>query len=122
MKDASSRLIEGAKRTGAQAKRGRQMLPPQAGATATPLAARIGQFLPRLERGIGQAFRRVIQGALVPAGAKLLSLFEPPPQIIPRYQAGKPVEFGRKIRLDEVEGGLITGSRIVEPGGGQDQP
>jgi IS5 family transposase len=121
-KDAYSRLIEVAKRTGAQAKRVRELLQPQAGAKATRLAARIGAFLPRLERGIGQAFRRVIQGESVPAGEKLLSLFEPHTQIIPRYKAGKPVEFGRKIRLDEVEGGIITGYRIVEQGGGQDQP
>src|SRR5262249_15784781 len=32
------------------------------------------------------------------------------------------VEFGRKIRLDEVEGGLITGYAVLEHAGGQDQP
>ena len=37
-------------------------------------------------------------------------------------EAGKEVEFGRKIRLDEVEGGIITGYAILERGGGQDQP
>ena len=42
--------------------------------------------------------------------------------IIPRFQAGKPVEFGRKIRIDETEGGIITGYAILEQGGGQDQP
>ena len=55
-------------------------------------------------------------------GEKLLSLFEPHTQVIPRFKAGKPVEFGRKLRLDEVEGGIITGYAVLEQGGGQDQP
>ena len=58
----------------------------------------------------------------MPASEKLLSLFEPHTQVIPRFKAGKPVEFGRKLRLDEVEGGIITGYAILEQGGGQDQP
>ena len=58
----------------------------------------------------------------MPAKDKLLSLFEPHTQIIPRFKAGKPVEFGRKLRLDEVEGGIISGYAILEQGGGQDQP
>ena len=58
----------------------------------------------------------------MPAAEKLLSLFEVHTQVIPRFKAGKPVEFGRKIRLDEVEGGIITGYAVLERGGGQDQP
>ena len=67
------------------------------------------ELLPRLEQAIAQAERRVLGDEPVPAGEKLLSLFEPHTQVIPRFKAGKPVEFGRKIRLDEVEGGIITG-------------
>ena len=37
-----------------------------------------------------------------------MSLFEPHTRVIPRFKAGKPAEFGRKLRLGEVEGGLIT--------------
>ena len=58
----------------------------------------------------------------VPSAEKLVSLFEPHTQVIPRFKAGKPAEFGRKLRLDEVEGGLITGYAVLEQGGGQDQP
>jgi IS5 family transposase len=74
-----------------------------------------------LVQGIAQASLRVLQGQAVPAGEKVLSLFEPHTQIIPRFKAGKPVEFGRKIRLDEVEGGIVTGYAILGPGGGPDQ-
>jgi IS5 family transposase len=52
----------------------------------------------------------------------LLSLSEPHTPVIPRFKAGKAVEFGRKVRLDEVEGGIITGYSVLEKGGGQDQP
>jgi general secretion pathway protein A len=57
----------------------------------------------------------------VPADEKVLSLFEPHTQVVPRFKAGKPVEFGRKIRLDEIEGGIITsagpGRRTRRPNG-----
>jgi IS5 family transposase len=49
-------------------------------------------------------------------------VFEPHTQVIPRFKAGKPAEFGRKVRPDEVEGGLITGFAVLPQGGGQDRP
>jgi len=122
LKHAYGRLIETAKRTGSQARRVLEVLTRSADQKARRLAEQMGQFLPRLQQGIQQATRRVLRGEAVPAGEKLLSLFEPHTQIVPRFKAGKPVEFGRKLRLDEVEGGLVTGDRILEQGGGQDQP
>jgi IS5 family transposase len=122
LKTAYGRLIDTAQRTGAQARRvlealARKMKPP-----AQRLAQRIGTIRPLLMQGIRQASRRVLEGQAVPAGEKVLSLFEPHTQIIPRHKAGKDVEFGRKLRLDEVEGGIITGYQILDRGGGQDQP
>lgn len=64
----------------------------------------------------------MLEGAAVPAQEKLLSLFEPHTQIIPRYKAGKAVEFCRKIQLVETEGGIVTGYQTLPQGGGQDQP
>ncbi|MDX1523788.1 MAG: ISNCY family transposase, partial [Anaerolineae bacterium] len=58
--------------------------------------------------------RRVILGQSVPASDKLVSLFEPHTAIIRR---GKPAphdtEFGRKVWLDEVEGGIISDYRVL---------
>jgi IS5 family transposase len=123
LKAAYGRLIATAKRTGAQGRRVLEALRERAeGPKARRLAARLEELLPRLKRGIGQAERRVLQEDPVPAPEKLLSLFEVHTQVIPRFKAGRPVEFGRKIRLDEVEGGIITGYRVLEKGGGQDQP
>src|SRR5512135_1037909 len=122
MKTAYEHLIHTAKRTGNQARRVLEVLQRRTKRPAQRLAQRIGTFLPLLIQGIQQASRRVLEGQAVPASEKVLSLFEPHTQIIPRHKAGTPVEFGRKIRLDEVEGGIITGYAILEQGGGQDQP
>jgi IS5 family transposase len=123
LKAAYGRLIATVKRTAAQGKRVLAAIRERADSPkATQLAERLGEILPRLKRGIRQAERRVLEDDPVPAGEKILSLFEPHTQVVPRFKAGKAVEFGRKIRLDEVEGGLITGYAVLEQGGGQDQP
>lgn len=71
-----------------------------------------------VDQAIDQAKRRVVEEQVVPATEKLLSLFEPHTRIIVRKKAGKPVEFGRKLFLDEVDGGIISRYTIlrgVEP-------
>src|SRR5512142_1231037 len=90
---AYGRLIATAKRTAAQGRRVLKVVQeridePQAGR----LAARLAEVLPRLKQGIRQAERRVLKGESVPADEKLLSLFEPHTQVIPRFKAGKAVE------------------------------
>jgi IS5 family transposase len=122
LKAAYGRLIDTAKRTGAQARRVAEVLQRQTKRPAQRLARRIGTILPLLMQGIQQASRRVLEGRAVPASEKLLSLFEPHTQIVPRFKPGTPVEFGRKLRLDEVEGGIVAGYQILDRGGGQDQP
>src|SRR6516165_531826 len=123
LKAAYGRLIATAKRTAAQGKRVLKAVQERAdGAKARRLAERFAEVLPRLKQGIRQAERRVLKEDPVPAGEKLLSLFEPHTQGVPRFKAGKPAEFGRKVRLDEVEGGIITGYAVLEQAGGQDQP
>jgi transposase, IS5 family len=122
LKAAYGRLVATAKRTGAQ---GRRVLEALRGRGDDPgasrLAGRLAEVLPRLAQGIKQAERRVIEGDPVPSGEELVSLFEPHTQVIPRFKAGKPAEFGRELRLDEAEGGIIVGYRVLEEGGGQDR-
>jgi transposase, IS5 family len=122
LKAAYGRLIDTAKHTAAQARRVLEVLARRTKPPTQRLAQRIGMVLPLLVQGIQQASRRVLGGKAVPAPEKLLSLFEPHTQIIPRFKAGQPVEFGRKLRLDEVEGGIVSGYAVLEQGGGQDQP
>lgn len=122
LKAAYGRLVAIGKRAGAQ---GRRVLEALRGHGDDPgarrLAERLEEVLPRLKRATRQAERRVLEGDPVPSGEKLVSLFEPHTQVIPRFKAGKPAEFGRKLRLDEVEGGIIVGYKVLERGGGQDQ-
>jgi len=71
-------------------------------------------FLPRVEQVLSQTIRRVFEGERVPAREKIVSLFEPHTNIIRRQKAGKPVEFGHKVWLDEVDGGIVTHWRVLE--------
>ena len=71
-------------------------------------------FIPRVEQALDQTVRRVFQDEKVPAQEKIVSLFEPHTAIIRRQKAGKPTEFGRKIWLDEVDGGIVTRWRVLE--------
>ena len=71
-------------------------------------------FIPRAEQVIDQTIRRVFQDEKVPAEDKIVSIFEPHTAIIRRGKAGKPVEYGRKVWLDEVEGGLITRWEVLD--------
>jgi len=80
---------------------------------AERLVAHVEPLLPLVQRVIFQARSRVLQGKQVAASDKVLSLFEPQTRIIPRHKGGAPVEFGRQVELDEVEGGIITRYEIL---------
>jgi IS5 family transposase len=70
-------------------------------------------FVPLVEQILNQACRRVFAGESVPAAQKLVSLFEPHTQIIRRGKLQQPTEFGRKIWLDEVDGGIISRYQVL---------
>lgn len=78
------------------------------------LTEKFEHFLPLVEQGIVQATRRVLEGEQVPAAEKILSLFEEHTQIITRQKMGKPREFGRKVLIDEVDGGIISRYEVLE--------
>jgi transposase, IS5 family len=121
MAAAYERLVAMGKRTLAQGKRVRAALASARSASAQRLVRQLDAVLPLLERAAVQAKRRVLEGEAVPAKEKLLSLFEPHTQLIVRNKAGKRVEFGRKVWLEEVEGGIVEGWRVL-PEPGQDYP
>jgi transposase, IS5 family len=84
------------------------------GALVTSPPEGLEHFVPLVEQGIAQATRRVLHDEQVPAQQKILSLFEEHTQIITRQKMGKPREFGRKILIDEVDGGIISRYEILE--------
>jgi IS5 family transposase len=111
------RLIGLTKQSTRQARRVATALKERTEQGAARLAGQLDQVLPLVEQVIDQATRRVLQGETVPAKEKLVSLFEPATQIIKRQKPGTPVEFGRKLYLEEVEGGIVSGYRVLdEPG------
>jgi transposase, IS5 family len=121
MKSAYTRLIRIAQQSCRQAERVRTVLAEQTGAAAQRLGEQFRHFLPLVGQAIGQATQRVLHGESVPAAAKLLSLFEPHTQVIQRHKPGHAVEFGRKLWLDEVDGGIVSRYVVLDQPG-QDQP
>jgi IS5 family transposase len=70
-------------------------------------------MVPRVAQVIEQTTRRVRHGETVPAPEKVVSLFEPHTAILRKGKPGKPGESGRVLWLEEVEGGIITRSRLL---------
>jgi IS5 family transposase len=114
LKQAYGQLIQIAKASRAQAARALTALHDHAAGQAQPLVERFQHFLPLLDQAIEQATRRVLRGEPVPSEEKLVSLFEPHTQVIRRHKAGKPTEFGRKVLLGEVEGGIVSQYAILD--------
>jgi transposase, IS5 family len=81
---------------------------------AKRLAQLLETFLPRTEQVIDQTTRRILQGEQVPASEKIVSLFEEHANIIRRGKESRPVEYGHKVWLNEVEGGLVSHYRILD--------
>jgi transposase, IS5 family len=81
---------------------------------AKKLSEILETFIPRAEQVVSQAMRRVFQGEKVPASEKIVSLFEPHTDIIRRNKARKPTEYGHKVWLDEVDGGIVTRWQVLE--------
>jgi transposase, IS5 family len=75
----------------------------------------IGQlrhFLPLVEQVITQTKQRVLGGDSNAEG-KVLSLFETHTEVIRKGKAHKPNEFGRLVRIDEVENGIVSGYQVL---------
>jgi IS5 family transposase len=121
LKAAYTRLVEIAQQSGRQAERVWAVLAEQSAPAAQRLVQQFSHFLPLVGQAIQQATRRVLRGEPVPATEKLLSLFEPHTQVIQRHKPGRAVEFGRKLWLDEVDGGIVSRYVILDQPG-QDQP
>ena len=65
-------------------------------------------------RVIDQATRRVLCGEQVPNDEKLFSIFEPHTELLKRGKAGKPIEFGHMMQIQQVPGKFITDYDVFE--------
>ena len=71
------------------------------------LEAQLSHFTPLVRKVIAQTEARVFGGDHHFEG-KILSLFEEHTAAIRKGKAHKPTEFGRLVRVDEVEGGVVS--------------
>jgi IS5 family transposase len=115
------RLIRIAQQSQSQAQRVAEALQRMSVPAEQRLHQQFEEVLLLMEQVIYQTERRVIHDEKLSAREKIVSLFEPHTEIIKRQKAGKAVEFGRKLWLEEVEGGIVSGYRVLEEPGQDDR-
>jgi IS5 family transposase len=118
MRNAYQRLIGVAEATLRQARLVRDRLAETPNQGAFGLARQIEHFLPLVGQVASQARRRVLLGEAVAAGEKVISIFEPHTTILPK--PGRETKFGRKVWIDEVDGGIVSGYRVLAGNPGDD--
>jgi transposase, IS5 family len=107
-------LLEMTRKTVASARHIQKQLHEMQEQKAKRLRQILETFLPRAEQVIDQTTRRILQGEQVPASEKIVSLFEEHTDIICRGKESRPVEYGHKVWLNEVEGGLVSHYRMLD--------
>jgi len=75
--------------------------------------ARVRHFVPLIERVMDQTTRRVFNGELVPAGEKIVSIFEEHTDII--VKRDREIQYGHKLNLSTGRSGLILDA-VIEAG------
>jgi IS5 family transposase len=63
---------------------------------------------------LSQARRRVLKGESVPNHEKIFSIFESHTELLKRGKAGKPIEFGHMIQIQQVDEKFITDYAVYE--------
>ena len=106
-------LLEMTQKTVAAARQTQKQLSKTGEQTAKRWEQLLETFIPPTEQVIDQTTRRILHGEQVPASEKIVSLFEEHTDIIRRGKESRPVEYGHKLWLNEVEGGLVSHYRIL---------
>jgi transposase, IS5 family len=88
-------------------KEGQLVARPEAFIKVLAAEASLKHYLPLVKKVITQSQARIFQGQ-TRHPEKILSLFEPHSVVIRKGKADKPNEFGRLVRIDEVENGVVS--------------
>ena len=112
-KQAYSQLIDLTKASLKQAQKGQNLLTHLNSKKSEKLRQKWAIFRPRIEQVIEQTSRRVFKQEKVAAAEKIVSIFEVHTAIICRGKINLDVEFGRKVWLDELDGGIVSNYRIL---------
>jgi len=107
-------LLEMTHQTVEQAQKTLEQLHSGSGESVQRLAKTLETFIPLAEKVMDQTKRRVFEKEAVPAQEKIVSIFEPHSDIIVRGKDAHPVEYGHKIWLNEVDGGIISHYRTLD--------
>jgi IS5 family transposase len=107
-------LVELTQQTVEEAQQALTLLQQQTDQAAQRLTRTLQTFIPRAEQVIDQTIRRVFQEERVPAQQKIVSLFEAHSDIIVRGKETRPVEYGHKVWLNEIDGGIVSHYRVLE--------
>lgn len=107
------KLIATTHATRAALQQAAQWLVEVAGIAAGRWRARVDHYLPLVARVLDQSERRVLHGQAMPAGKKLVSLFEPHADII--VKGVRDVQYGHKLNLVTGKSGLIL-DLVIEAG------
>jgi IS5 family transposase len=121
MRDAYEHLLETTQAMLEQARQVKTVLKEQTSKSAHSVIETLDTFIPRVEQVLDQTVRRVVRGEAVPAGEKIVSLFEPHTAIIRKGKIANATEFGRVVWLDEVEGGIISRYDVLEGNPAEEQ-
>jgi len=108
------KLMEMTEKTIDWAVQTQKQLQKQSERSAKRLVKTLNHFIPLARQVIQQTTRRILKGEQVPAKEKIVSIFEEHTDIVVRGKEAKPVEYGHKIWLNEVEGGLVSHYRILD--------
>ena len=108
------RLLEITRTSLRQTETVQHLLATRTGEATERVRAQVEHFVALVRQVCAQTERRVLDGEAVPAADKLVSLFEPHSAVIRRGKVPMPTEFGSKLLLDEVEGGLVTRYVILD--------
>jgi IS5 family transposase len=107
-------LVEMTQKTVVVANQTLEQLRQQTAETTQRLIQTLETFIPRANQIIDQTQRRIFEKEAVPAQEKMVSIFEPHTDIIVRGKENHPVEYGHKIWLNEVDGGIVNHYRILD--------
>ena len=91
-----------------------QGLQPEIGEAVQRWEKELTTFIPLAAEVIDQTQRRIIEKENVPVREKIVSIFEPHTDIIMRGKETHPVEYGHKVWLNEVDGGIVSHYRLLE--------
>jgi IS5 family transposase len=111
-REAYRDLLKVTQKTVGYAERAAERLEALAGDLALKLAGELRGTVELVRRVIDQTERRVIHGEAVPAGEKLVSLFEPHTNIIVKDR--RETLYGHKVYLSGGASGLILDCVVVE--------